>query len=103
MAERSQGLRRQRRPARRSPCYGPHLQAQHDDIGARRRLTNTAGAAEAGAEIRASTPRGSRRRGPLRRASLRADAYEAMDGADSVVCSRKWNEFRALDLERIKR
>jgi UDPglucose 6-dehydrogenase len=29
------------------------------------------------------------------------DAYEALDGADALVILTEWNEFRALDLERI--
>ena len=29
-------------------------------------------------------------------------AYEALDGADGVVILTEWNEFRALDLSRVK-
>jgi UDPglucose 6-dehydrogenase len=29
------------------------------------------------------------------------DAYEAVSGADGVVLLTEWNEFRALDLERL--
>ena len=31
------------------------------------------------------------------------DAYDAMDGADALVLVTEWNEFRALDLDRVKR
>jgi UDPglucose 6-dehydrogenase len=31
-----------------------------------------------------------------------ANAYEAMDGADALVIVTEWNEFRALDLGRVK-
>ena len=30
------------------------------------------------------------------------DAYEAMAGADALVLLTEWNEFRALDLGRVK-
>ena len=30
------------------------------------------------------------------------DAYEAIDGADALVIMTEWNEFRGLDLERVK-
>ena len=32
-----------------------------------------------------------------------ADAYEAIEGADALVIVTEWNEFRALDLDRVKR
>ncbi len=31
-----------------------------------------------------------------------ASAYEACEGADAVVLMTEWNEYRALDLDRIK-
>jgi UDPglucose 6-dehydrogenase len=30
------------------------------------------------------------------------DAYEALQGADGVVILTEWNEFRALDLAKVK-
>jgi UDPglucose 6-dehydrogenase len=30
------------------------------------------------------------------------DAYQAIDGADALVLVTEWNEFRALDLGRVK-
>ena len=30
------------------------------------------------------------------------DAYQAIDGADALVLLTEWNEFRALDLDRVK-
>ena len=57
----------------------------------------------AGAEIHAYDPEG----GPeaaklLSGIAFAEDAYAAMDSADAVVLLTEWNEFRALDLERVK-
>jgi len=30
------------------------------------------------------------------------DAYDCMNGADALVIITEWNEFRALDLKRVK-
>jgi len=30
------------------------------------------------------------------------DAYQAMDGADALILITEWNEFRGLDLDRVK-
>jgi UDPglucose 6-dehydrogenase len=30
------------------------------------------------------------------------NAYETMDGANALAPSTEWNEFRALDLDRVK-
>ena len=30
------------------------------------------------------------------------DAYETADGADALVIATEWNEFRALNLERVR-
>ena len=30
------------------------------------------------------------------------DAYDALSGADGVVLMTEWNEFRALDLDKVK-
>jgi len=32
-----------------------------------------------------------------------SDAYAAMDGADALTVVTEWNEFRSLDLERVKK
>ena len=32
-----------------------------------------------------------------------ADAYEAMEGADALLILTEWNQFRSLDLDRVKR
>ncbi len=55
-----------------------------------------------GAKVRVVDPQG-RREGEalLPGVTWSDDAYEAVSGADGVVLLTEWNEFRALDLERL--
>ena len=58
---------------------------------------------EEGAEVRAYDPAGMEEaRKLLPTVTLCANAYEATAGADAVVLMTEWNQFRNLDLERIK-
>jgi UDPglucose 6-dehydrogenase len=58
---------------------------------------------EAGAEVRAYDPAGlEEARKLLPTVTLCANAYEAAAGADGLVLMTEWNQFRNLDLERIK-
>ncbi len=58
---------------------------------------------EAGATIRAFDPEGmNEARALLTGATLCGDSYDAMRDADGVVILTEWNEFRALDLARVK-
>jgi UDPglucose 6-dehydrogenase len=58
---------------------------------------------EAGAAIRAFDPEGmDEARGLLDGVTWCEDGYGAMTGADAVVILTEWNEFRALNLARIK-
>ncbi|HKX07619.1 MAG TPA: UDP-glucose/GDP-mannose dehydrogenase family protein [Stellaceae bacterium] len=75
-----------------------------DDMREAPSLTILPALQEAGAEIRAFDPEGVDEARPLLPGiAFSATAYEAMDGADAVVLLTEWNEFRALDLERMKR
>jgi UDPglucose 6-dehydrogenase len=56
----------------------------------------------AGARIRAYDPEGMTEAKKLLNIELCGDAYEAISGADGVVILTEWNEFRALDLARLK-
>ncbi|NIA72341.1 UDP-glucose/GDP-mannose dehydrogenase family protein [Pelagibius litoralis] len=57
----------------------------------------------AGATVRAFDPEGMAQAEPLlSNVAWAQNAYEAMTGADAVVIVTEWNEFRALDLERVK-
>jgi UDPglucose 6-dehydrogenase len=55
-----------------------------------------------GARIRAYDPEGMAEAKKLLNVELCGDAYEAITGADGVVILTEWNEFRALDLTRLK-
>jgi UDPglucose 6-dehydrogenase len=57
---------------------------------------------EAGATIRAFDPEGQKEAAKYLQLDYRADAYDALEGADGVVILTEWNEFRALDLPRVK-
>jgi len=57
----------------------------------------------AGATVRAYDPEGMKEAGPLLPDVVWCDdAYGAMEGAGAVVIVTEWNEFRLLDLERVK-
>ena len=57
-----------------------------------------------GAAVRAYDPVGmDEARGLIPGVDWRDGAYATMDGADAVVILTEWNEFRALDLERVRR
>ncbi|HZK88526.1 MAG TPA: UDP-glucose/GDP-mannose dehydrogenase family protein [Stellaceae bacterium] len=58
---------------------------------------------EAGATIRAFDPEGmAEAKKQLPDLDYCADAYQAIENADALVLLTEWNEFRALDLERVK-
>jgi len=57
---------------------------------------------ERGATIRAFDPEGAAEARKLLNIELCKDAYDALDGADGVVILTEWNEFRALDVSRVK-
>jgi UDPglucose 6-dehydrogenase len=57
----------------------------------------------AGATIRAYDPEGRHEAEKHMALDFRQNAYDALDGADGVVILTEWNEFRALDLKRVKK
>ena len=57
---------------------------------------------QAGATIRAFDPEGHKEAAKHLQVDYRNDAYDALEGADGVVILTEWNEFRALDLKRVK-
>jgi UDPglucose 6-dehydrogenase len=57
---------------------------------------------KAGARIRGYDPEGTGEARKLLDIEFCGGAYEALEGADGVVILTEWNEFRALDLARVK-
>ncbi len=58
---------------------------------------------KAGARVVAFDPQGMESAGELLpQVEMRAGAYEAIEGADALVILTEWNEFRALDLHRVR-
>jgi UDPglucose 6-dehydrogenase len=58
---------------------------------------------EAGAMVRAFDPEGmDEAKKQMPELGYCGDAYETMQGADALVLLTEWNEFRALDLKRVK-
>jgi UDPglucose 6-dehydrogenase len=55
-----------------------------------------------GAAIRAFDPEGGREAKSRLNLEMCQDAYDAICGADGVVILTEWNQFRALDLNRVK-
>jgi UDPglucose 6-dehydrogenase len=55
-----------------------------------------------GARIQACDPEGAKEAKKRLNLDLCKDAYEALKGADGVVILTEWNEFRALDLGRVR-
>jgi hypothetical protein len=54
-----------------------------------------------GAKVQAYDPAGHEARQLLRDVDFKSGPYEAVEGADCVVIVTEWDEFRALDLERV--
>jgi UDPglucose 6-dehydrogenase len=57
---------------------------------------------EKGVRIRAYDPEGAHEARKQLDVEMCRDAYEAITGSDAVVILTEWNEFRALDLDRVK-
>jgi UDPglucose 6-dehydrogenase len=55
-----------------------------------------------GARVRAFDPEGMEQARKMMDIETCADAYETMDGADGLVLLTEWNEFRALNMVRVR-
>ncbi|MEL7464249.1 MAG: UDP-glucose/GDP-mannose dehydrogenase family protein [Pseudomonadota bacterium] len=82
---------------------GVTFKPETDDMREAPSLTIVPALIGAGAEVAATDPQG-RKEGEalLPGVTWAANAYEAAAGADAVVVITEWNEFRALDLTRLR-
>jgi UDPglucose 6-dehydrogenase len=90
---------------KRVAVLGLTFKPNTDDIREAPALDIMAGLLKAGAAITAYDPMGMPHVGRLpigRRISFADDAYSALKGADCAMLITEWNEFRTLDLRRMK-
>jgi UDPglucose 6-dehydrogenase len=57
---------------------------------------------EEGATVRAYDPAGMENASRALKVTYCSDAYEAADGCDALVILTEWNQFRKLDMSRIR-
>lgn len=82
---------------------GLTFKPETDDMRDAPSLTIIPALMEHGAVIRAHDPQAEEEASRLLpEVTFCRDAYEACEGADAVVLMTEWNEYRALDMERLK-
>jgi len=88
---------------KRIAVLGVTFKADTDDMREAPSLTIVPALVGRGADVRVTDPQGQKEgQGLLPGVTWCRDAYEAAEGADAVVILTEWNEFRALDLERLR-
>jgi len=91
---------------KRIAVLGLTFKPNTDDIRAAPALDIVAGLLKGGAHVTAHDPVGAEavKRLPIgRRITFADDAYAAVRGADAAVLVTEWNEYRNLDLKRVKK
>jgi UDPglucose 6-dehydrogenase len=84
-------------------CLGLTFKPNTDDMRDSPSLAIVPALIEAGATVRAFDPEGTNEaKKLLSGVNFCANAYEAMEGAHALVIITEWNEFRALDLARVR-
>jgi UDPglucose 6-dehydrogenase len=82
---------------------GLSFKPETDDVRDAPAVDIVAGLIEQGARVRAYDPAAMKAIGErFPELTLCKDAYEVCEGADALVIVTEWNEFRMLDLARVK-
>jgi UDPglucose 6-dehydrogenase len=82
---------------------GLAFKPETDDMRDSPTITVIKGLQQRGATIRAYDPQAMENaKTMLENVTYCADAYETVEGADAMVLATEWNEFRALNFERVK-
>ena len=88
---------------KRIAVFGVTFKPDTDDMREAPSLTIVPALIGAGAEVVVTDPEGRKEGEELLPGAIWAEnAYEAADGADAIVVITEWNEFRAVDLARLK-
>ena len=83
---------------------GLTFKPQTDDMREAASLTIIPALQEGGAIIKATDPKGMQEaKQYLDNIEYSDDSYEAVQGADAVIIMTEWNEYRALNLEQLKK
>src|SRR3546814_17238690 len=84
-------------------CALPIFKPNTDDMRDSASLSIIPALQKAGCRIKAYDPEGMEEAARLLNdVEYCKDAYETLDGADCVAILTEWNEFRALDLEKVR-
>jgi len=83
---------------------GLSFKPETDDIREAPAVDIIRGLLEADAEVRAYDPQAmAEAAGAFPEITLCTDAYQACEGADALVIITEWNQFRMLDLDRVRK
>jgi UDPglucose 6-dehydrogenase len=83
---------------------GRAFKGETDDMRESPAIPIVEGLIAAGAQVRAYDPAAMEQARPLLPAGVvyATDAYDAAEGADGAVIATEWNQFRALELDRLR-
>jgi len=89
---------------KKAAFFGLTFKPETDDIREAPSLTIIPALQEKGVSVHATDPRGMEEtKKILKDVDYFENPYEAAEGVDAVVIMTEWNEYRALDLEKLKK